>query len=677
MLDFARIKQALSPGDGRLLAALQNPAATLPGGDNALLTLAGWGQDSLNALLTRFFGNAQLANLAHIENFRRVHDVYAVITACGISAAALIAATTNDPTALIVRDLQSALRALYAEGDWLAVVKPINDTLRDLQRDALVAYVLQQLAADPNTAAINTPDALFEYLLMDVQMEPCQQTSRVRHALSAVQLFIELCARSLVPQVSALDINATDWVWMKRYRVWQANREVFLWPENWLEPELRDDQSPFFKEAMSGLLQGDITDDAAAVAYLNYLTKLEGVAKLEPCGIYYVPGGANAGELAHVIARTAGATRKYYYRRLEGASWTPWEETKLDVEDVPVTPVVWKDRLLVFWLKILKQTPVDASTLPQPSSDKTPLAQQTLGKLQSAGQSGASTMTRITVQAILCYSEYYNGKWQPTKTSDPNRPTTVGVYNPAGQGAFDRSQLRLNVGSLPGLPGDTLFIDVGPMGQWGNLMFASAGFVLYNTHSLPVRVEDVAKPAFQYPSEFRLFGAQDPNQGPNPFTIYYFSPSWRPGEWPSIQNDVLQTSIGDCLVEPQPGVSWDAPFFFHDSRNVFYITTSEALFNIGRYTGFGGPNYAASLGGATAAKLPPIVLKTVPVVPRPGDPILVLSGPVIRDPAAVQSIVNAGVNIHAALGTTATVAYQGRAIGPSGSLNGAQRPQSR
>lgn len=72
---------------------------------------------------------------------------------------------------------------------------------------------------------------------------------------------------------------------MNRYRVWQANREVFLWPENWLYPELRDDQSPFFQETMSALLQSDTTDDAAANAYLDYLTKLEGVAKLEPCGL--------------------------------------------------------------------------------------------------------------------------------------------------------------------------------------------------------------------------------------------------------------------------------------------------------------------------------------------------------------------------------------------------------
>ena len=93
---------------------------------------------------------------------------------------------------------------------------------------------------------------------------------------------------------------------MKRYRVWQANREVFLWPENWLYPELRDDQSPFFQQMMSSLLQGDITDDAAASAYLDYLTSLEEVAKLEPCGLYYQPGTADTDETSYVVARTAG-----------------------------------------------------------------------------------------------------------------------------------------------------------------------------------------------------------------------------------------------------------------------------------------------------------------------------------------------------------------------------------
>ena len=44
-----------------------------------------------------------------------------------------------------VSALQSALRARYAEADWLTVVRPINDAARIQQRDALVAYILQQL----------------------------------------------------------------------------------------------------------------------------------------------------------------------------------------------------------------------------------------------------------------------------------------------------------------------------------------------------------------------------------------------------------------------------------------------------------------------------------------------------------------------------------------------------
>ena len=152
---------------------------------------------------------------------------------------------------------------------------------------------------------------------MDVQMDPCMQTSRIRHALSSVQLFIERCLMNLEPRVSPAAINAKQWEWMKRYRVWEANRKVFLLPENWLEPELRDDKSPFFKEIESELLQSDITEDSATTALLNYLSKLEEVAKLEPCGIYHVEADQSrrTGEIDHVIARTAGAHRKYYYRR--------------------------------------------------------------------------------------------------------------------------------------------------------------------------------------------------------------------------------------------------------------------------------------------------------------------------------------------------------------------------
>src|SRR5262249_48148700 len=123
-------------------------------------------------------------------------------------------------------------------------------------------------------------------------------------------------------------------------------------------PELRDEQTPIFKEALKELLQTDITNDTAVVTYLNYLSNLEHLGKLEPCGMYYDPDAADQ-NIVHLVARTSGAHRKYYYRLLEGplpASWAPWAEIRLDIEDKPVVPYVWKGRLLLFWLRLMKET---------------------------------------------------------------------------------------------------------------------------------------------------------------------------------------------------------------------------------------------------------------------------------------------------------------------------------
>jgi SpoVK/Ycf46/Vps4 family AAA+-type ATPase len=40
-----------------------------------------------------------------------------------------------------------------------------------------------------------------------------------------------------------------SWQWRTRYRVWEANRKVFLYPENWIEPEPRSPVAAFGKLA--------------------------------------------------------------------------------------------------------------------------------------------------------------------------------------------------------------------------------------------------------------------------------------------------------------------------------------------------------------------------------------------------------------------------------------------
>jgi hypothetical protein len=641
LLDFARWKAALAPNDERLLAVLRAPAATLPNGDSLLRILTGWdhgslpadgsvpAQSALGALLTRFgYSLKNLSDLTHLARFRRVYEAYAVVTKLRIPAAALLAAVTNDPGSDTVAQLQAALCARYAKADWLNVVKPINDELRGLQRDALVAYVLHALASDPTTSAIDTSDKLFEYLLMDVEMDPCMQTSRVRHALSAVQLFIQRCLMSLEAGVAASVIDAKKWEWMKRYRVWQANREVFLYPENWLYPELRDDASPIFKETMSELLQSDVTDDSAAAALVNYLSKLEEVAKLEPCGIHYVePTTASADGVSHVVARTAGAHRKHYYRRRESGSWTPWEKIPLDIEDHPVLPVVWNGRLLLFWLRILKTTPFAAPNFGAPSQqDPDPLL-TSLRRSNIANQ--ASNLPGISVQAVLNWSEYYDGKWHAVKTSDPNRPLELGIYPPGVDP--QRSWLLVEAHQESESDGSVARLRV-------NLRENGDGsFLLYNTHSLPEPSHWVTDPAA---IKGRMLYE-------NPLAFVYW-----PGD---IYRMVLGAMpLGYRFTQPMYHLDnpWDAPFFYEDSRHVFYVSTTEKSVQIANASTFGVLPAASRIAGAPAL---------VRVVPANG------SGAEVRL-AAGSRVGGLDANLGRRPGAIASVRFGDLEIGPKGAL---------
>ncbi len=643
MLDYARIKAALASGDESLLRVLQDSAAATAKPDSALFALTRWDRASVNGLLAHFARGT--TDLSHVEQFRRVYDAFALIQTMGIPASALIRATTNDPDSGVVRDVQAALRARYDAAAWRDVVQPINDAMRGLQRDALVAYILHQMRSNPASAHIDTPDKLFEYFLMDVQMEPCMQTSRIRHALSSVQLFIERCLMNLEPGVTLSTSQAKQWEWMKRYRVWEANRKVFLWPENWLEPELRGDKSPFFKEIESELLQSDITEDVATTALLNYLSKLEEVAKLEPCGIYHDDADANQ-QIDHVIARTAGAHRKYYYRRREGLTWTPWEQVKLDIEDNPVVPVVWKGRLLLFWLRILKEAPL---TVQKPGSGATTdLVKLTTDDIPTA-------TPQVTVQAVLCWSEYYNGKWQPTKTSDINRPTNLGSRPPAGDGAFERSQLRLTLYEGE----DVLRLLISGEG--------SSWFDLYNTHSLPVRREDdrsVFAPLVPPKT------GRENSSGDATLELAYWS-SDGAGSETDLTRDILEATNGLAFQITEPGQDiqnpWNAPFMVASSRHVFFVTTEEEQVLI---EGYDFPVYH---GSDQSAQIPPLVLQIDPrqeVGPKLwGDGAPVSPNLGVIDPAPMKRLVTEDAYIRRGIGAAGSVVYGEKQIGPAGAMS--------
>ena len=92
-------------------------------------------------------------------------------------------------------------------------------------------------------------------------------TSRIKQAISSVQLFVQRAFLNLEDGVELTATTSEQWEWMKNYRVWEAARKVFLYPENWIEPELRLDKSPLFEQLENALQQGELDDAAAEKAY--------------------------------------------------------------------------------------------------------------------------------------------------------------------------------------------------------------------------------------------------------------------------------------------------------------------------------------------------------------------------------------------------------------------------
>ncbi|QDP95438.1 hypothetical protein FOE78_05525 [Microlunatus elymi] len=405
----------------------------------ALSALTGWTTVDLDAVHTGL--GLQPADYLKPAILARLGDVFAMLHRLGVDAGQALGWADRDHDAsqlATAQQCRQAAKARYDDGAWATIVTPLSDLLREARRDALIAHLVEQSQrTEPATITVNgqqwpnpqrwtDADGLLAWLLIDVEMGACQLTSRIKQAISAVQLFVQRCFLNLeqafvqVSRESLTDTHSSDnwrqWKWLKSYRVWEANRKVFLYPENWLEPDLRDDRSPFYDDLVSELMQSDLTDDLAETAFVHYLEKVHEVSRLDITGIYYEVDdddpsdnlGPNINRL-HVVGRTRTHPAVYFYRchDLNTAEWTPWKQIDVDINGDQVVPVVYNRRLHLFWLvinekpqKVRKQPaakPSDKpSTTPDPANQ---LELQLAWSLQT--HDGGWTAKRMSRQKIV------------------------------------------------------------------------------------------------------------------------------------------------------------------------------------------------------------------------------------------------------------------------------------
>ena len=265
-----------------------------------------------------------------------------------------------------------------------------RNKLRMKQRDALVHYLFEK-----DGAQFTDIFDLYSYFLIDTQMTPAVSSSRILQATLTVQAFIQRIQLGLETDIAFTKKDAKKWEWMSLYRVWEANRKIFLYPENWLEPELRDNKTPFFKELEKELTGKEITKEAVDSSYMDYISKFEQVANIEICQMYNEEHD-NVSVL-HVIGRSRFEPSEYFYRKLVNESyWTPWEKMGIEINTEHIAPAIIKDRLVAFWLECtdVAKEPTDA--------DLEVNAKSTIIKPKRAQKQ---------LQIQVCWSELIDNKW--------------------------------------------------------------------------------------------------------------------------------------------------------------------------------------------------------------------------------------------------------------------------
>lgn len=339
---------------------------------------------------------------------QRLADASEALHRLGVAPAAALTWSTREraagpPERDVATAVMQAAKSKYERGAWLTVLAPLQDTWRASKRDALVAYLLEHAARTqlptvniagtdyPNPQRWTSTADLLDYFLIDVQTTPRVLTSRIKHAIGSVQMFVQRAYLNLEkPQVlitaeEKADLSSPNswrqWKWMKNYRLWEANRKIFLYPENWIEPGLRDDKTPLFKELEQELLSGEITAERSETAMRNYLEKLEQISNLEVVGVHHEIDDDHPWDnlgpsinLLHVIGRTRGEPYKYFYRRydINASIWTPWESIDLDITADQVLPVVYNRTLHLFWLQFVEKPQKGKR---QPAAKPTPATQ--------------------------------------------------------------------------------------------------------------------------------------------------------------------------------------------------------------------------------------------------------------------------------------------------------------
>lgn len=246
----------------------------------------------------------------------------------------------------------------------------VENKLREERRDRLVDFLLWR-----ERDHLRDVNALYEHYLIDPQMSSCMNTTRLLQATAAAQLFVQRWLMNLenhgLDPVPPSLIDIKRWEWARNYRVWEANRKVFLYPENWLFSEVRDDRSETFRTFESAMTQSEPSYENGVKALQQYLDDLVDVSQIGIVGMYEKNENSgndsqNIRATLYLVGRTKNPPHSFFWRkatnnREQKVRWTGWEKINLDLSEDHLIPFVFSGNFYLAW-PLLKQIERDGQT---------------------------------------------------------------------------------------------------------------------------------------------------------------------------------------------------------------------------------------------------------------------------------------------------------------------------
>jgi hypothetical protein len=614
---YARLKEDLAPGTDDLISVFETKL--LSDACKLIATLTRRDENKVEATANQLQLTA--TDFVNEKGPERLWAAMQLVKKLGVRVESIKGWLTTAPDRFVAHDLKDAVKARYQEQNWQHIAQPIFDRLRQRQRDALAACIMHR-------RGFERIEQLFEFFLIDAGMEPVVQTSRLRLAISSVQTFIQRCFLNLEPEVDPSALNSSHWQWMKRYRVWEANRKIFLFPENWLEPEFRDDKTHLFQDLEGALLQGDVSNDLAEDAFSNYLNKLEELAQLETVTMYLEEKPDAESNILHLIGRTHNLPRKYFYRRYDHHMWTAWEPVNAEIEGDHVVAVVWRERLHLFWLTFMEKGKLQEG--------------QGNSSIKDGAETPPSKALEKEVEIQLNWSEYFQSEWTTRKSSGFDNPLR-GTVPPS----FDSSKVFMHLSRGRDSQGVESSLKIVVMGIFAGSNYFGWPYGIYgefevlskNSQPEPSRMDYgwglmglIAKPYFDAYQQPYSAGATQPTRfgGSGSLEVTFVNQiETEQGKAPqNVLNtkDILgrggdfsllrSSNIADFAAYEASGVF--RPFFYQDNQHTFFVEPTVSEKTTTEHEDFG---VTPAVSGASAGNLENIANQAqVPLIGNPLPP---------------------------------------------------------